>query len=581
MWRSLQVKLVVLYLLLILFFMELIGAYFVRTLTTSLISGTTSTIKNQTQLLATIAAPEMKAAHSAEDMSSVLSSFPQFLDGVVYLLNDQGVVVVTSAGNALIGQKRMDSIVAEVMVDHKTAFNIRFDPVTHQHDFAVAVPMFDRGFVGVAEYVVPIQQTYDTIRKVTTIFYTGSAFALLLTAVFSVFLSRAITRPVVDVTKQARNLADGNYTERVEVRSNDEIGELARAVNELTDRLEEAIESNTQERERLRAIIKYMADGVVAFDSQYRILFANDTARKLLATIQDCDMARELGLLNGEVDVAESDRAFVREIHDKLLYIHMTSIRKSQGLEGYVVLIRDVTEQEKLNQARRDFVANVSHELRTPLTTIKSYLEAIQDDKSIDEMTLRKFLDVIDTQTNRMVRLTRDLLQLSGLDSNPTIETKSVIAVETWLLDLMQRFYLQAKRNGLQLELDSNVSAAIEGDRDMLDRVLDNVVSNAINYTPQGGKVSVTARLEKDWLSIQVKDTGIGIPPGDLPHVFERFYRVDKARSRRRGGSGLGLALAKEITERHGGKIQISSQPNSGTTVTIYLPLAKQREACT
>lgn len=603
MGRSIRLKLVTVYLLLILFALQLIGAYFVRSLNASLIRNDTQTVLSQAKLLATIAAPEVAAAGGRPDASgqgtslgqqgaaganslppasaqsaftSILSSFPQF-NGTVYLLNASGVVEESSAGAALIGQKRTDSVATEALVSHKQAVAIRFDPISGQHLLVVVVPMFSQHkFLGVVENVVPIQNTYTTVRQVTTIFYTSSAVVLVLTAALGIILSRTITKPVLDVTKQARSMAAGDFSRRVVVQSDDEFGDLGNAVNDLTDKLEAALAENLRERERLRAIIKYMGEGIVVFDADFHATFSNDAALNLLRHQQLTEnFAGLLGLHPNEERLAHRDFAFVREFEDTLLHVHVTAIDNDGQLEGYVAILRDVTEQEKLNQSQRDFVANVSHELRTPLTSVTSYLEALQDDAGEDPETRKKFLSVMEQETQRMVRLSQDLLQLSGLEQKNAVYSESEVNVQTWIREGIERFALQAKAQGVNLRVGPSVHAVVKGDRDLLDRLLDNLVSNALKYTAGGGQVVISTNLQGEEVQIRISDTGIGIPEEDLPHVFERFYRVDKGRSRRRGGTGLGLALAREITERHGGHISIQSKLEQGTVAIVNLPVGE------
>ncbi len=569
--RSIRTKFVIVYLLLILFAMQLIGAYFVRTLTVSLIHSATDAAENQAQLIATIAAPEINSNQQpGKPHPSIISTLPQLFSGAVYILNKDGVVIDSSAGAALIGQKLLDSVATQAMVAHARAVAIHYDTVTGQHLLAIAVPIVSqRQFVGIAEYVVPIQATYNTVRQVTTIFYTGSALVLTLTAVLGVVLSRTMTRPILDVIKQARNMAAGDFTQRVSVHSDDELGDLSTAINDLADKLEEALSENTREKERLRAVITYMGDGVIAFDASLQPVFQNRAAEGFLRNTEE-PAADVLGI-SKLVAEGVAERAFLKPVGTTVLHVHFTSIHKNGDTEGYVAVMRDVTEQEKLQDARRNFVANVSHELRTPLTSIKSYIEALQDDQT-DAGLRETFLRVIEQETNRMVRLTEDLLQLSGLEMGKAPFNERVIPVQQWLFDAVHRFQFQAQSRNVQLTLTCPEDANVKGDRDWLDRLMDNLLSNALKYTPDNGRVEVAVTVEPDDVEICVSDNGIGIPAEDLPHVFERFYRVDKARSRRMGGTGLGLALVREITERHGGTVALSSQVGEGTQVFVRLP---------
>ncbi|MFD1675973.1 ATP-binding protein [Alicyclobacillus fodiniaquatilis] len=582
-WRSLRVKLVLVYTLLILFAVELIGAYFVRTLTNSLINTQSKAAENQAELMATLVAPQIddSAKQISGSITSVLQSIPQFLNGTVYMLSKDGYVIYTSAGGALVGQKRTDSVATQALLHKKNAVAVRFDPLTRQHLLAVAVPVLQQGkFAGILEYVLPVQVTYETIRQVTTIFYTGSGLVLVLTIILGAILSRALTRPVLDVTRQARVMAGGDFSRRLEGSSNDEFGDLVQAINHLADELDEALAANRREQERLRAIITSMGEGVIVLDSACAVLFMNHAARRLLA-VEGVDaqvaVVSRLGLMEMLEQAKNGDCADVRVVGGAVLHIILTSIRLREQSEGFVAVVRDVTEQERLNQARRDFVSNVSHELRTPLTSIKSYLEALSDLREDEQETRQSFLAVIGQETDRMVRLTRDLLQLSGLDRGQVQATHQMISITDLLQQISQRFYLQAQRQQLTLDVQPvQTQAFIFGNRDMLNRILDNLVSNAVKYTPPHGHVTVFAKIEPQRVHILVKDDGIGIPTADLPHVFERFYRVDKGRSRRLGGTGLGLALAREMAQRLGGEIEMTSEVGVGTCVQVSFDRAKE-----
>ncbi|QQE78931.1 ATP-binding protein [Alicyclobacillus sp. SO9] len=581
MWRSIRVKLVFVYLLLILFALQLVGAYFVRTLNSSLLNGETANVERQAKLLATIVAPQLaNSKKNPGDISSLLSSFPQQLSGIVYILDKRGIVQDTSAGTALVGQKRIDSIATQVLVGKKKVAGIRYDPQNGDHILAVAVPItFHKKFVGVVEDVVPIQSTYTTVRKVTTIFYTTSAAVLLITVLLTIILSRTITKPVLDVTIQARGMAAGDFSQRVEADNEDELGDLGKAINHLADHLEKALEDNRRERDRLRAVITYMGDGVVAFAANGDTMFANEAAVRVFPEgNEDLKHAADRLGLRDEMAQGVEEKSIVRSLGKALLHVHMTALKQNRELTGYVAVIRDITEQEKLNESRRDFVANVSHELRTPLTSIKSYLEALREgEDTIDEVTRSQFLAVCEQETDRMVRLTRDLLQLSGLETKKVKSSAIRIPVRRWVEDALQRLALQIKEQKMNIQYNVAQHLQIYGDKDLLDRVMDNVLGNALKYTPAGGSIRISAKAANAHLNIQIEDTGIGIPKDDLEHVFERFYRVDKARSRRKGGTGLGLALAREIIDLHGGRITITSELNRGTTVTIILPLNEER----
>ncbi|WAH41933.1 cell wall metabolism sensor histidine kinase WalK [Alicyclobacillus fastidiosus] len=575
-WRSLRVKLVLVYTLLILFAVEMIGAYFVRALTNSLIHNQSVAAKSQAQLMATLVGPQIDhpTKQLSSSVTSVLQSVPQFLDGTVYLLNRDGYVMYTTAGGALVGQKRTDSEATQVLIHHQEAVDVRFDPTANEHVLVVAVPISQGGnFDGVLEYVTSIQTTYDTIRQVTSIFYTVSGLVLALTIVLGIVLSRALTRPVIEVTKQARVMAAGDFSKRVTPSSNDEFGDLVVAINHLADELDEALAMNRREQERLHAIITSMGDGVIVLDSDCRVLFMNHAARRMMGIHRDGEWDKvDVFDLDEMVEQAVTgDCMRIRVVGEAVYHIILTSVQRRGQTDGFVAVVRDVTEQEQLNQARREFVSNVSHELRTPLTSVKSYIEALRGLNEDERETRQAFLEVIEQETDRMVRLTRDLLQLSGLDRGQTYNVHQRISVSNLLAQVKQRFQLQAERQQLEFTVyePDDEGTYIVGNRDMVNRILDNLISNAMKYTPAQGHITVCTRILRERIVVTVTDDGIGIPEADLPRVFERFYRVDKGRSRKLGGTGLGLALAREMVERLGGSIAMTSEPDRGTQVKV------------
>lgn len=575
-WRSLRLKLVLVYTLLILFAVELIGAYFVRALTTSLINNQLSAAKSQAELMATLVAPQIMTQGKTitSSITNVLQSVPQFLSATIYILNKDGFVTYTTAGGALIGQKRTDTVSTEALLHRNNVVAIRFDPLTKGHQLAVAVPITEhQTFLGILEYVLPIQSTYDTIRQATTIFYTGSIAVLILTIFLGIIVSRALTRPVLDVTRQAQIMAAGDFSKRLETTSNDEFGDLVAGINDLADKLDQALAANQLEQERLQAIITSLGEGVIVLDSTHEVLFMNVAASRMLTSGdgEDGDAVKMLALDDLIESAKSGEPSALRVVQNTVYQVTMTSIQRSNQTDGFVAVVRDVTEQERLNQARRDFVSNVSHELRTPLTSVKSYIEVLRELGEEEIETRQSFLHVIDEETDRMVRLTRDLLQLSGLDRGQSFNVRQAIRLESVMEQVEQRFQLQASQAGLELTVHPlpTEGVFIRGNRDMVHRILDNLVSNAIRYTTTGGLVDVSCAATDTHVVITVADSGIGIPPEDLPHVFERFYRVEKGRSRRMGGTGLGLALASEMAKQIGARIDISSEVDRGTTVVV------------
>jgi two-component system sensor histidine kinase VicK len=336
-----------------------------------------------------------------------------------------------------------------------------------------------------------------------------------------------------------------------------------------------------------------MNDGIIATDDRGHVIVLNRRAKQILQTEEETTLGLDIsevlgipmdtirGFLQGQVSTTLLDIHIPDDDEQLSVRITFTPIhRRGEGQNGIIAVLQDVTDQEKLEQARREFVANVSHELRTPLTTIKSYLEAL-DDGAIEEPQLAsRFISVTRSETERMIRLVTDLLHLSRLDSKQSMMSKSSTLVSEMLEEVADRFSFQLQQRKIQIliQVEPGVTRLLL-DRDKIDQVLDNLVSNAIKYTGDEGAIRLEARkIEKDVLEISVQDNGIGIPKKDLSRIFDRFYRVDKARSRNMGGTGLGLSIAREIVKAHGGSISLESELGQGTRVVFTLPIQQEEE---
>lgn len=423
----------------------------------------------------------------------------------------------------------------------------------------------------------PILQTFNNL-----IFF-SALIAVFLSLLLGYLLSKTITSPIISVMHKAEKIAEGEFDEQLTVKSEDEIGNLTKTFNYMAMELKNTLSEISSEKNKVVTILNYMADGVMAYDLKGNAIHVNPAARKLLgADIEEKpfpQFAESVGLdikLENIVYLEESPvkelDTVVNDLYVKVYFAVFTDTNKKP--EGIVVVMHDVTEEQKLDSMRREFVANVSHELRTPITSIKSYTETLLDGAAEDSETTERFLNVINTEADRMTRLVKDLLQLSRLDNQQMTWNMREVSVKAIVKDIVERMQLEADRKNQKLE--SYVIGeipTIKGDKDRLEQVVINLISNALKYTPEKGEITVyVGRIYND-IYVKVTDTGIGIPAESIPRVFERFYRVDKARSRDMGGTGLGLSIAKEIIQAHGGTISITSEDKKGTEVTVRLPV--------
>lgn len=425
-----------------------------------------------------------------------------------------------------------------------------------------------------------------------TSFELALLFTLLFVAFYFIFLAYRDYQQVKNIrklTKRVKSLMAGNYSEKLRIKGDSELLELANSLNDLSDVFRLTHENLIQEKNRLSSVLSYMSDGVIATNRLGQITMINSTAQRLLNL--DRETATQMSIL----DILDGENPYTysellsktpeihlsrRDANDEFvtLRVNFALIRKeSCFISGLVAVLHDATEQEKEERERRLFVSNVSHELRTPLTSVKSYLEAL-DDGALNEEIAPNFIKVSLDETNRMMRMISDLLALSRIDNKSTqlnVEMTNFTAFMTYILNRFGQIKSQETNPGKSYEIirDYPVNSIwVEIDTDKMTQVIDNILNNAIKYSPDGGKITVSMKTTDTQLIVSISDQGLGIPKKDLPLIFDRFYRVDKARSRAQGGTGLGLSIAKEIVKQHNGFIWAKSEYGKGSTFTIVLP---------
>jgi two-component system sensor histidine kinase VicK len=376
-------------------------------------------------------------------------------------------------------------------------------------------------------------------------------------------------------------MAMGDFDQYVEVKSDDEIGQLASMFNHLTTKLKDTIEDMDLERSKLDTIFNYMAEGVVAVDINGSIIHVNPIAMSILGLTEDvltkeCVLdLKNLNLNNINYERIETLKGTeITSIDSQVFKIKYAPFNDEKNkVGGLIVVFQDITQEHKLDNMRKEFVANVSHELKTPITTIKSYAETLMEN-DVDKEISQRFLSVIDSESDRMARLVRDLLQLSNIDYKKTTWNKNEISINNMIKDIIQKLDLliKEKEHEIILNIPENLPNIL-ADKDGIEQVILNIISNAIKYTENNGRIQIMANADDKELTLSVKDNGIGIPKEDQERIFERFYRVEKGRSREMGGTGLGLSIAKEIVEAHNGHIYLESAFKEGTEIIIQLPL--------
>ena len=512
----------------------------------------------------------------------------QVMDEQGYILgiNDQTL-------QSLIGTKSTDRDVQQViLLDAPSSYQYVKEDTNSRvlKNISPIYSMDNTGtLIGVLVMESNIESVYSQMSQTVSIFLNASVVAIIITIVLAVIISRGITRPISEMRRQTANIADGDYSGKVTVYGADELGELAETINDLSYKVKDAQETTESERQRLDSVLRHMTDGVLATDRRGKIIIINSRAMDLLSISQDKAIGQSIMkvLKLGEKftfrQLLETQDELILNIptddQDTILRGEFSVIQRESGfISGLVCVLSDITEQEKVEQERRSFVSNVSHELRTPLTSVKSYTESLIDGAWEDEEIAPEFLKVISTETDRMIRMITDLLNLSRMDQGKQDLNREFVSINELVAHIIDRFEMvlkseQYRNKKYTIERDfTQRTLWVEIDQDKFIQVIDNIMNNAIKYSPDGGKITCKLMETHNSVVISITDEGLGIPRKDIGHVFDRFYRVDKARARSMGGTGLGLAISKEVVQLHGGKIWVTSVENKGSTFFISLP---------
>lgn len=583
MFRSLHMKLVIILILLIVSVMAIMGTFLVNSVGSYYLNDFETQIENvmtennyETYRSLEQAAQENDAP---ERIMEILSAFVGRL-GIdsyrTYAVLDGNGTFLTGDNGALASELTRTPNILTAIGGEVGAANTTIDSYM---DYAIPLGKDDDGE---PKYIVYFfddkRETRDLSWNFFGIVVKAMTFGLLVAVLLSFLLSKTITTPIENIRTRAQMVAAGDFSHRLDIQSNDEIGELTATFNHMADRLHDTLEEIQGERDKLGTIFLHMTDGVTAFNAEGKLIHMNPTAENLLgATFQeDAHFNDVFEGIDAPTPIAAGEQGFVQmELERMGRTLSVLFAPYGENERGIIAVIHDITEQRKLDEARREFIANVSHELRTPLTNVKSYTETLIDAAGeLPTDTEVKFLSVIAGETDRMTRIVKDLLTLSKLDCGKMDLHFHRFSMQHMVESVYNAMVLEAGNNGLELTLNiQGKMPDMNGDRERLEQVVINILSNAVKYTPSGGHIVLSAaRRDEGHVMIRVKDDGMGIPKDDIPRLFERFYRVDKARSRAKGGSGLGLAIAKEMVEAHRGTIYLESQLDEGTTVTVVVP---------
>ena len=473
---------------------------------------------------------------------------------------------------------------------HGIGMATRFSDTLRVEMMYVALPLWSGDeLVGYIRTAYPLSTIENRLTHIRTAVVFAAGLSATAALLIGFLLAQHFVKPLTAMTAVAESMASGNYDQRLTTSRNDEIGTLAKALNRMAESCREQMETIKTDRNKLAVILSGMTEGVVAVNEDGRVMHLNEAAERLLSAPRAESLGRPIWEITRVREVSEMLSAALRDkteiqrnlqvtSREKIRFIEMRAspLYGGQGtLVGAVAVLRDVTELHRLETVRREFVANASHELKTPITAIRGLVETLIDDKELDYSRRERFLCKIKEQSLRLSSIVTDLLTLSRLESESNEMRRVAVDLREVILATAKTFAAMAEDRGIAMETQvPNASVEVLGDEEALCQVVSNLLDNAIKYTPEGGRVWVRLYLQGADAVIEVQDTGVGIEPKDRERIFERFYRVDKARSRELGGTGLGLSIVKHIAISHGGRVTVDSTPGMGSTFRVFLPLA-------
>lgn len=594
--NSINFKIAVIFMLLLLATIEVVGASFTRQLEQNSIQNFESSIQVPNiitnQISSQLSRANSKKAN--QQLSQIISNYNLGDISQLMVVDNKGVIRAVSNVNDQnrIGQRTSNVDIKSVLSNGKQVSKVINDNGNYMVQISPLTSANGTNTPVGAIYVrASLQGVFNNLRQVSIYFLIASLIAAVLGAIVALVISRAITRPIEEMRKQALRVANGDYSRHVRVYAQDELGQLAEAFNTLSVRIERTQEISDSERRRLDNVLTHMTDGVIATDRHGNITIINETALDFLGKTEKDVIGKPITNLLGLKDVTIQDllstqQELVVRVNDNtrdemILHANFSLIQRVTGfVSGLVCVLHDITQQQKNEREQQQFVSNVSHELRTPLTSLRAYVEALNDGAWKDPNIAPQFLHVIQDETERMIRMINDLLSLSRMDRGVARMDLEWVNLNDFVNHVLNRFDMMLKSDSDKMHKKKytikrefpHQALWVEIDTDKMMQVIDNIMNNAIKYSPDGGVITVRLLQAQKHVILSISDQGLGIPRKNLNKIFDRFYRVDKARSRKQGGTGLGLAISKEIVEAHHGRIWADSAEGAGSTFYISLP---------
>ncbi|HJA74202.1 MAG TPA: cell wall metabolism sensor histidine kinase WalK [Candidatus Limosilactobacillus gallistercoris] len=605
-YQSIRFKIALVFALMLMLTLECVGAVFVRQLEHQNLNTFKQSIELPSYVDNSLSEQLARSdTHKANrQIRQILSEVNNNNISEIRVIDNKGIIRGTSDSDnrGVIGQKTTDQVVKATLLNNRSHSENVYDNGNHNRYYVNVFPLVDNSnnnVIGAVYLRASLESVYSNINSITLIYLSAALITIAIGLFLAILISQEITRPIEEMRKQALRIARGDFSGQVRVMGNDELGQLAGAVNNLSVRVEEAQASTDSERRRLDSVLSHMSDGVLATDRRGNVTIVNSMVLQLLGVDHEDDLIGKsiIDVLDIRHDytvrqlVNSDQREMIIDMsndgNNLILNAYFSPIQRESGfVSGLVCVLHDVTSQQKEERERKQFVSNVSHELRTPLTSVHSYVEALSDGAWKDKEVAPKFLNVIQGETDRMIRMINDLLSLSRMDAGTTKLNLEYVNIKELLNYILNRFDMIIKNeeedsSKKKYKIERHFTKKdlwVEIDTDKFTQVIDNIMNNAIKYSPDGGIITVRLLETHNHVIMSISDQGLGIPRKDLGRIFDRFFRVDKARSRKQGGTGLGLAISKEVINMLGGQIWVDSVEGHGSTFYISLPYVPYEE---
>lgn len=581
--RSIYWRITIPFTLLVLVSMGILGFYMVDFVRDSQIDHLRSHLGKEAQLVADASLPGFLDPGRYDSLEAIAENTGEQIEARVTIIALDGTVLGDSNEDPL----NMENHATRPEVMEALASGIgestRYSTTIGKTMMYVAVPVASQGEVlGIARVALPLTAVESSMNSAVQTIVWAMLVATLLVILAAALIARMITRPVRQVTRAAQRIASGQFDQQIHAQTNDELGQLGHAFNEMSVSLKETMATISGEKSRLATVLSNMTDGVIMTDPQGDVVLANPAAERLFGFTEAKATGQPLievipdheidELLKKCLKMAREQAAQLDTVTGRFLRVIAVPLVASK-FAGVLLLFQDLTEMRSLQTMRREFVGNISHEIRTPLAAIKAIVETLQDGALDDRETARDFLDKVNAEVDRMTQMVTELIELSRIETGRVTLKLEPVNVNSLIEEGIARLSPQAERQQIALVAElSGGLPPLRVDRDRIQQTITNIVHNGIKFNRPGGRITVSTRSNMDSVIVSVSDTGIGISREDLPHIFERFYKADKSRSS--GGTGLGLAIAKHIVEAHGGRIWVESVEGRGSTFYFTLPLA-------